>query len=178
MIEVRMVTSTSLTPWHKVVRLREDVRNGDLSKAAFAADLYDVVMNRGSKVYREAYEFFALTYPTLNIRNLSKDVVWRLAGRSDKAIRQLELTYGGGKTHTLITLYHLTRDPEHLPQLAAVKEFTEHIELPIPRTHIVVLPFDKLDTARGMEIKGPNGEMRWLKYPWSVIAYQLDGDDG
>ncbi len=173
-----MVTSTSLTPWHKVVRLREDVRNGDLSKAAFAADLYDVVMERGSKVYRDPYEFFALTYPTLNIRNLSKDIVWRLAGKSDKAIRQLELTYGGGKTHTLITLYHLTRDPEHLPDLPAVKEFTGHIDLPIPHTRIVVLPFDKFDPLRGMEIKGVDGDVRWLKYPWSVIAYQLAGDEG
>ena len=62
------------------------------------------MMDRGTTVYRDPAEFFALTYPTYNLRELAKDVVLRLAGKNDKTIRQLELTYGGGKTHTLITL--------------------------------------------------------------------------
>ena len=47
----------------------------------------------------------------------------RLAGKNDKAVRQLELTYGGGKTHTLITMRHLVNDPANLPDLPAVHEF-------------------------------------------------------
>ncbi len=173
-----MSTTTHLTPWHEVVRLREDLRSGELTLAVFAADIYEVVMDRGSKVYRNPYDFFALTYPTVNLRNLCRDVIWRLAGKSDKATRQLELTYGGGKTHTLITLYHLTHHLDKLPDLPAVKQFTRHIELDIPRTRVVVLPFDKLDVERGMDIKGPDGEQRRLKYPWSILAYQLAGDNG
>ncbi|HET8911646.1 MAG TPA: hypothetical protein VFN23_09305, partial [Ktedonobacteraceae bacterium] len=121
------MTQTGLTPWHQVVRLRDDLKTGELSLSIFAADLYDVVMEKGNPVYRDPYEFFSLTYPTINLRNLAKDVVLRLAGQSDKAIRQLELTYGGGKTHTLITLYHLTNRPDALPNLPAVHEFTQHI---------------------------------------------------
>src|SRR5258706_6621440 len=95
------------SPWHKVVRLREDLKSGELSLAIFAADLYDVTMGRARPVYQDPREFFALTYPTFNLRGLVRDVVWRLAGKSDKAVRQLELTYGGGKTLTIITVYHL-----------------------------------------------------------------------
>ena len=95
------------SPWHKVVQLRDDVRSGELSLAVFAADLYDVVMEKAKPVYQRPDQFFALTYPTFNLRELAKDVCARLAGKNDKAVRQLELTYGGGKTHTLITLYHL-----------------------------------------------------------------------
>ena len=109
------MTKLPWKPWHQVVQLRPDLLSGDLPMAQFAADLYDVVMDRGTSVYRTPYEFFALTYPTYNLRELAKDVVHRLAGKSDKAIRQLELTYGGGKTHTLITL--LSSGPR--PRLAA-----------------------------------------------------------
>lgn len=175
-----MSTTTTLTPWHQAVSLRDDVRSGEQSLAIFAADLYKVVMGEGSKVYRDPYEFFALTYPTVNLRNLCKEVVLRLAGKTDKAIRQLELTYGGGKTHTLITLYHLTRRPDLLKDLSlpAVKQFTEYIQIEIPRAHVVIMPFDKFDSDIGLKTKGPNGEERTLKYPWSVLAYQLDGDNG
>jgi hypothetical protein len=54
-------------------------------------------------------------------------VVLRLAGKNEKAVRQLALPYGGGKTQTLITLYHLVRDPKKLPDLPAVREFKEAI---------------------------------------------------
>lgn len=96
-------------PWHEVVQLRPDLRSGTLSLSQFAADLYDVMMDRNTEVYRTPTEFFALTFPTYNLRELAKDVVHRLAATNDKTVRQLELTYGGGKTHTLITLLHLAR---------------------------------------------------------------------
>jgi predicted AAA+ superfamily ATPase len=41
-----------------------------------------------------------------------------------------------------------------------------------------VLAFDKLDVEKGMEIRGPQGETRWLKHPWSVMAFQIAGAEG
>ncbi len=166
------------TPWHQIVKLRDDIKSGELSMATFAADLYDVVMGQAKPVYQMPSEFFALTYPTFNLRELAKDVCIRLAGKNDKAVRQLELTYGGGKTHTLITLYHLVAEPSSLPDLPAVKEFVQHIGITPPKARIAVLPFDKLDPEKGMEVKGPVGEKRWLRNPWSVLAYQIGGDAG
>ena len=169
---------TAWTPWHQVVRLRDDIRSGELSLAVFAADLYDVVMGRAKPIYRDPAEFFALTYPTFNLRELAKDVLNRLAGKNEKAVRQLELTYGGGKTHTLITLYHLVSDPADLPDLPAVKEFVEHAGITPPKARVACLPFDKLDVEKGMEIKAPDGQARWLKHPWSVLAWQIAGPEG
>lgn len=165
-------------PWHEVVKLRDDVKSGELSLSIFAADLYDVIMNRGPEVYRSPKEFFSLTFPTYNLRELAKDVVLRLAGKSDKAVRHLELTYGGGKTHSLITLFHLVSEPEKLPDLPAVKEFTTHVGVKPPKARVAVLAFDKLDVEKGMEIRSPKGEARWLKQPWSVLAWQLAGAEG
>ncbi len=166
------------TPWHKVLQIRDDLKSGELSLAVFAADLYDVMMGKARPVNPPPTEFFALTYPTFNLRELAKDVIVRLAGKSDKAIRQLELTYGGGKTHALITLFHLVSDLKVLPDLPAVKEFVEHIGIPLPRARVAVLAFDKLDVEKGMEVRGPKGETRWLKHPWSVLAFQIAGVKG
>ncbi|MFM7448332.1 MAG: DUF499 domain-containing protein [Leptolyngbyaceae cyanobacterium] len=145
----------------------------------FAADLYDVTIQRGRRpIYEDPVEFFALTYATYNQRELAKAVIQRLGGWNDKAVRQLALTYGGGKTHTLITLYHLVNNPAALPDLPAVREFKEHIGITLPRARVVTLPFDKLDVEKGMEVRSPSGEYRWLKHPWSVIAYQIAGNIG
>jgi len=167
------------TPWHKVVTLRDDLRSGELSLASFAADLYDVQMQKGRRsIYEDPAQFFSLTYPTYNLRELAKDVVLRLAGKNEKAVRQLELTYGGGKTHTLITLYHLVNQPQDLPNLPAIQEFIQHIGMTPGKARVAALTFDKLDVEKGMEVRSPNGEARWLKQPWSVLAYQLAGADG
>ncbi len=132
-------------PWHEVVDLLDELKTGELSLSMFAADLYDVIMGRAKPLYQNPEKFFGRTSPTFNLRELVKDIVLRLAGKNDKAVRQLELTYGGGKTHTLITLFHLVRNPDSLPDLAAVKEFIEHAGMRPPKARVAALPFDKLD---------------------------------
>ena len=83
----------SWQPWHEVVKLRDDLLTGDLPLHLFAADLYEVMMQNGKwPIYENPEEFFTLTYPTHNLRKLVRDVVLRLAGKNDKAVRQLELT--------------------------------------------------------------------------------------
>ena len=174
-----MTTKTSRKPWHEVVQLRDDLKTGELSLAVFAADLYDVVMQKGQRpVYERPEEFFALTFPTLNLRELVKDVCHRLDGRSDKAYRKLSVNYGGGKTHTLIALRHLVHDPAALPALPAVQEFEAHIGFRPPQARIAALCFDKIDLEKGVQTPGPDGEVRMLKHPWSILAFQLAGPDG
>ena len=170
---------TSLKPWHAVLELRDDVKSGELSLAVFAADLYDVVMQKGQRpVYEDPAEFFALTYPTYKLRELVKDVCLRLAGKSDKAYRKLSVNYGGGKTHTLITLRHLVHDPDSLPNLPSIQEFEAHIGFKPPKARVAALCFDKIDPEKGIETLGPDGIPRMLRHPWSVLAFQLAGADG
>ena len=166
-------------PWHEVVRLRGDLKTGELSLSIFAADLYDVVMQRGQRpVYEDPAKFFALTYPTYNLRELVKDVVLRLKGESDKAYRKLSVNYGGGKTHTLIALRHLVHDPDALAGLPAVQEFEAHIGYKPPKARVAALCFDKIDVEMGVETPSPDGTIRMLRHPWSILAYQLAGADG
>lgn len=165
--------------WHEVVKLRDDLKSGDLPLHMFAADLYEVTMQNGKRpIYEKPEEFFALTFPTHNLRSLVREVALRIAGLNDKAVRQLELTYGGGKTHTLITMRHLVHDPDNLPDLPAVKEFTGTIGQAPPRARVAALCFDKLDVETGLEVRAPDGKVRQLKQPWSLLAYQIAGDEG
>ena len=174
-----MAQRTALKPWHEVVELRDDLRTGELSLSIFAADLYDVVMQKGRRpVYEDPAQFFALTFPTYNLRELVKDVCLRLNARTDKAYRKLSVNYGGGKTHTLIALRHLVHDPGGLPDLPAIREFEAHIDFKPPRARVAALCFDKIDLEKGIETPGPDGTLRMLKHPWSVLAYQLAGADG
>jgi len=165
-------------PWHQVVRLRDDLRTGDLSLSMFAADLFDVVTGNADAVYQQPDKFFALTYPAGNLKDLTRDVVARLAGTSPRAVRQLELPYGGGKTHALITLYHLVNEPQQLAGIPAAQEFLNYVGGTPPQARVAALTFDKLDVERGMEVQSPGGQKRWLKQPWSALAYQLAGGDG
>jgi hypothetical protein len=174
-----MAQKTGWTPWHKVVSLRPDLRSGDLVMNQFAADLYEAVMREGTRpIYENPDEFFALTFPTHNLRLLAGDVCKRLLGESEKAVRQLQLTYGGGKTHTLITLLHLVREPEKLPDLPAVKEFSAAVCKDFPKARVAALCFDKIDPLAGQESNAPNGDKkRWIQ-PWSILAWQIAGSEG
>jgi hypothetical protein len=167
-------------PWHQVVRLRDEITNRELSQKQFAADLYDVVMGENPGIYHDPREFFALTYPTVKLRDLARDVTHRLAGKSEKAVRQLHMTFGGGKTHSLITLVHLVRDPAGLPDIPAVRQFKAHCALEggFPKARVAAVVFDRLDAEMGMEVKAPDGKKATLKKPWSLIAWQLAGEAG
>src|SRR5260370_36288406 len=109
----------AVTPWHEVVQLRDDLRTGELSLSLFAADLYDVAMGTARPVYRDPSHFFALTYPTFKLRELAKDVVLGLAGKDDKASRQLELTYGGRATQPEDVAHVVTHHPGPVTARAA-----------------------------------------------------------
>src|SRR5437879_4274092 len=102
------------TPWHKVLQIRDDLKSGELSLAVFAADLYDVMMGKARPVYQKPHEFFALTYHLSNFQ-LARACQGRhrAAGGQEQQSgpsARTHLTYGGGKTHALITLFHLASD--------------------------------------------------------------------
>lgn len=174
------MAKTTAKPWHQVVQLRDDITHQELSQKQFAADLYDVIMGSNPGVYHDADEFFALTYPTVKLRDLARDVTHRLAGKSEKAVRQLHMTFGGGKTHSLIALVHLVREPAGLPDIPAVQQFKAHcaLEAGFPKARVAAVVFDRLDTEMGMAVQAPDGTEAMLKKPWSVIAWQLAGPAG
>lgn len=173
------MSGTTLKPWTKLVRLREDVRSGELSLQEFAADLFDVVNRTGKRpIYEQPARFFPLTFATTGLRDIVAGTAERLRGKSAKAIRQMAMAYGGGKTHTLVTLTHIFRDPEALPDVPSVHEFQSAMGGKAPKSRVSAVCFDKLDLESGIRAIAPDGSARMLRHAWSVIAFQLAGADG
>ncbi|MBI4772255.1 MAG: ATP-binding protein [Chloroflexi bacterium] len=166
-------------PWHQACALREDVRHGELTLAEFAADLNDVRTGDAPLVYREPAAFFDRTYPTHRMKELASDVLQRLAGAGGKPVLRLQVAYGGGKTHTLITLLHLAERGRALASHRTVSEFLAFADLPAaPQAIVALLPGDKIDVKEGLEVYGPDGSTRRVKTLWGALAYQLAGEDG
>ena len=141
----------TVSAWHQLCVLRDDVRTGRLTLDEFAADLNGVRTGESPSVYREAVMFFSRTYPTYRMKQLVRDVLLRLAGEGGKSVQQLQVAYGGGKTHTLITLLHLAEQGPDLADHHTVQEFITFAGLARPpRARVALLPFDKFDIKEGL----------------------------
>ena len=165
--------------WHEQCVLRDDVRQDTLTLAEFAADLDGVRTGAAPNVYRLPDLFFDRTYPTHRLKTLVRDVFQRLSGRGGKPVIDLQVTYGGGKTHTLIALLHLAERGHELQNHRTVQEFIGFSGVdPLPQTRVALLPFDKFDVREGLSVFGPDGTQRQVNTPWGALAYQLAGDEG
>ena len=169
----------STNAWHEQCILRDDVRQGSLELAEFAADLYAVRTGDAPNVYRVPNLFFDRTYPTYNLKMLARDVLRRLAGQKGNPVITLQVAYGGGKTHALIALLHLAEHGTDFQTHLTVQEFIGFSGLAtIPRTRVAILPFDQFDVKNGLSVVSPDGKQKQVKTPWGALAYQLAGDNG
>jgi len=159
-------TAYTLRPWTDVVEPHPDVRSGDLAMGTYAANLAKVAIeSAGAEVYRDAKSFFAATYFTEEIRKLLFDVWARLAGKPGDRVLQLRTPFGGGKTHTLLALYHLATSPQAAQGVAELEGISE----PGP-VRTAVLSGEYLDPQRGREVEG-----RRIRTIWGELAFQLGG---
>ena len=165
--------------WHDHCILRDDVRQGTLELAEFAADLYAVRTGDAPNVYQVPSFFFDRTYPTYNLKRLARDVLRRLAGQGGNPVITLQVAYGGGKTHALIALLHLAEQGTEFETHLTVQEFMASSGLNmVPRARVALLPFDKFDVKNGLLVISPDGKQQRVKTPWGALAYQLAGDEG
>ena len=165
--------------WHEHCILRDDVRQGTLELTEFAADLYAVRTGDAPNVYRVPNLFFDRTYATANLKKLVRDVLLRLAGRGGTPVINVQVAYGGGKTHALIALLHLAEHSTELQTHPTVQEFMGFSGLnALPKARVAILPFDKFDVKDGLWVTSPDGAQKRVKTPWGALAYQLAGDEG
>ena len=169
----------NINAWHEHCVLRDDVRHGTLELSEFAADLYAVRTGDALNVYRVPELFFDRTYATDNLKKLARGVLQRLAGQGGNPVLDVQVAYGGGKTHALIALLHLAEQGNELHTNQTVQEFMEFSGLDtLPRARVVLLPFDKFDVKKGLSVVSPDGKQKQVKTPWGALAYQLAGDEG
>jgi hypothetical protein len=97
----------SLKPWREIAVPHEDVLKGTFLQAEFAADISRVHAGTATAEYQNPALFFQRTFITEGMRLLLDSVVKRLSGRGGDPVIQLQTAFGGGKTHTMLAVYHL-----------------------------------------------------------------------
>ena len=90
----------------QVCELSEEVRTGELLTTVFLDNVYRDTHSK------EADGAFVLrvTYPTTTVRALVQQISDKLSGKVQKGGLVVRGSYGAGKSHTLLVLYHLCKD--------------------------------------------------------------------
>ena len=114
-------SSSDLAPWRSVIRINPDVTQGEFQQSEFAADLQMVYDGRADAThYGNPVSFFNHTFITPGIRTLLVNTLKRLADNGGEPVIQTKTGFGGGKTHSLIALYHLVNSVGALTNPAAL----------------------------------------------------------
>jgi predicted AAA+ superfamily ATPase len=160
-----------LKPWREVVTPHRDVASGRYQQAEFAADLWQVRLGEGTDEYRDPVEFFRRTYLTESLKRMLSGAVQRLSGAGGDPVVQLQTNFGGGKTHSMLALYHLFSGiaPSELPGIDAVMQDAGANAVPAVRR--VVLVGNKI--SPGNPVKKADGTL--VCTLWGELAYQLGG---
>lgn len=164
----------SLQPWREIIVPHQDVLNGTFQQSEFAADLTAVRTGRATPEYGDARAFYERTFITEGMGNLLTQVSQRLNGKGGEPVIQLQTAFGGGKTHTLLAVYHMAsrhcalRDLSGIPALLARAGLKD-----VPRAQVAVL--DGTAHAPGQPWSSDGQAIRTL---WGELAWQLGKADG
>lgn len=164
-----------MTPWFKNITPHNDIRQGILDEAVFAANLGDVASGKGREVYNNPEIFFSKTFLTAGLKTVASRVVKGLNGGEDAGNRTISLQtgFGGGKTHTLISIFHIAKLGSSLNKLSSLNEISSLIGNPkFPQANIAVFTNTTCDPTQGRKIEDLH-----IKTIWGEIAYQLGGKE-
>ena len=171
MIEAAEAVGVGTKPWREVVMPHADVASGRYQQAEFAADLWQVYQGQGSPEYRDAEEFFRRTFLTDSLKRLLVGAMQRLAGEGGDPVVQLQTNFGGGKTHSMLALYHLFSGTPPNALLGMDEVLAEADVRDLPSVRRVVLVGNRISPGNPTT-KADGAVVRTL---WGELAYQLGG---
>lgn len=161
-------------PWFRVVSPHLDIRQGRLDESVFAANLAEVALGNGREIYSNPAVFFSKTYFTAGLKNVARTVIKGLNGNEDAENRVISLQtgFGGGKTHTLISLFHLCNWGRNATQSAYTADLLAHTGIPdFEKASIAVFTNTTNDPANGRH----TSDGIHIQTIWGELAYQLGG---
>ncbi len=164
----------SLKPWREIAVPHEDVMKGKFQQAEFAADISRVHSGTATAEYQDPTLFFQRTYITEGMRLLLDSVIKRLSGKGGDPVIQLQTAFGGGKTHTMLAVYHMAKGEalaSDLPGISAILDAASVTEL--PRARIAVL--DGIKSSPNQPLMRDGQAIRTL---WGDLAWQLGKAEG
>jgi predicted AAA+ superfamily ATPase len=170
-VAVETPAAGGLKPWREIVTPHQDVASGKYQQAEFAADLWQVHLGEGSDEYKKPAEFFRRTYLTEGLKGLLIGGLRRLNGHGGDPVVQLQTNFGGGKTHSMLALYHLFSGTPVSDLTGVDSLLAEAGETAIPKVKRVVLVGNKISPGNP-SVKKDGTVVRTL---WGELAWQLGG---
>ena len=166
-----------LSCWRNVIEPHPDVAQGRYKNAEFAADLAQVARGEGAYEYRDPVEFFSRTYVTEGLKGLLVQALRRVGGLDGEPVIQLKTAFGGGKTHSMLALYHLLRGRAPSKKTPNIKEILDAAELSAPPVcRVAVLVGTSLDPSKAKRPADMPGIT--VNTLWGEMAYQLAKEAG
>lgn len=159
----------TLKPWREVVTPHKDVASGRYQQAEFAADLWQVHLGEGTDEYKNPAEFFRRTYLTESLKRLLVGGIQRLNGAGSNPVVQLQTNFGGGKTHSILALYHLFSGVAAKELVGIDAVMKEAAVERLPHARRAVLVGNKI--SPGNPVKKPDGTV--VRTLWGELAWQL-----
>ena len=168
----------TLPSWFNFALPHYDIRNGQLDESIFAANLSEVALGTGPDVYTNPNLFFAKTYVTDGLRDISTRVVQALNGEeSENRVISLQTGFGGGKTHSMLALYHMLRARVSVDKIPSVKPILDAAGLhTLPKANVAVLVGTSLDPAKARRPQNLPGIT--INTLWGEMAAQLCESSG
>lgn len=172
-LEISVETVAGLLPWREVVEPHQDVATGEFQQAEFAADLAKVHSGSAPPEYRDPKQFFGRTYLTEGLSALLTGAAKRLSGSGGDPVVELQTNFGGGKTHSMLALYHMA-GPTPVQDLSGLDQLLEKHGLSVPQgINRAVL----VGTSRGpQDVLNADGSQK-IRTTWGELAWQLGGAD-
>lgn len=161
----------SLKPWREIAIPHEDVLKGTFQQAEFAADISRVHEGTATAEYQNAALFYQRTYITEGMKLLLDSVVRRLSGTGGDPVIQLQTAFGGGKTHTMLAVYHLAKGDIAASELAGIPPILDTAGVTeLPSAHLVVLDGTRFSPGQPKVQGGLT-----VRTLWGELAWQLGG---
>ena len=161
-----------LPSWRDVIEPHPDVAQGRYKNAEFAADLAQVARGEGAYEYRDPVEFFARTYVTEGMTGLLEQALRRVCGLDGEPVIQLKTAFGGGKTHSMLALYHMMRGRVSIDKIPNVKPVLERAGVnTLPKANVAVLVGTALDPTKSKRPSYMPGIT--INTLWGEMAAQL-----
>lgn len=164
---------TGLKPWREVIIPHDDVARGQFNAAEFAADLHQVAAGLTSqREYADPREFFARTYLTEGLKDLLHRAVRRMSGDDNASpVVNLQTNFGGGKTHSMLAVYHLLSGLPAGTYPQDVQDVVGSVDLAQLDVRRVALVGTHLGPNQP-RLKADGTEVNTL---WGELAWQLGG---
>jgi hypothetical protein len=167
-------TVGKLKPWREVAIPHPDVLESRFKQSEFAADLTAVDLGLATEEYQDPTAFYRITFVTEGMRKVLSLAAERLSGEGGEPVVLLQTAFGGGKTHTMLSIMHMaaSENPRLLPGLEGIIGDGIAAKWKAAKRYVLV------GTGLGAKQRLSRENEPPLYTPWGVMGWRLAGQSG